>query len=275
MARSFTDFSVVATNGTTFTNTTPAAGSTFTVSAATNWPTANFTVVIDTEIILVSSRSGTTCTIGTAGRGFSNSTAAAHTTSALVEPQAVSQDYNDTNTHVNASSAVHGITGNVVGHNDTQTLTNKTFAAASNTFTQPSCGLYLNVAATTGTGWNKTAFGSGTEEWRAPTTMHDTVTNNSRITFPTAGIAFIVWRYNLESSVQTGAQIRFNGAAAPTNSNGRYGAGSAAGSSWVTPSSGADQFLVAANDYVEMYTANSTSSTATAHFRLAATMLSS
>lgn len=135
MARNFTDFSVVATNGTTFTNTTPAAGSTFTVSAATNWPTANFTVVMDTEIILVSSRSGTTCTIGTAGRGFGGSTAAAHTTSALVEPQAVAQDYNDTNTHVNASSAVHGITGNVVGHNDTQTLTNKTIAAASNTLT--------------------------------------------------------------------------------------------------------------------------------------------
>lgn len=137
---------------------------------------------------------------------------------------------------------------------------------------RPSCGLYLQAAATSGTGWNKVAF-SAADEWDNAA-MHDTVTNNSRITFPVAGIYLIVWRYTLEATMQTGAQIRFNGAAAPTNSNGRYGAESAAGSTWVTPSAGADMFSVAAADYVEMYTTNTTSSTANAHFRLAATMMS-
>lgn len=272
-ARNYSNTAVVTTE----TSLSGTAGTTLTLASATGWPAAPFTAVVEpgtanAEVILVGARTTTSCSSIT--RGYDGTTAVTHGSGSVIAHEIPAIDPSEANAHVNASAAVHGLAGTVVGTTDTQTLTNKTFAGASNTFTMPSCGLYLNANAVTGTGWNKAAFAAGTEEWDNAA-MHDTVTNNSRITFTTAGIYMVVWRYNLESSVQTGAQIRFNGAAAPTNSNGRYGAGSAAGSSWVTPSAAADIFQVALNDYVELYTANSTSSTATAHFRLAVTMMSS
>ena len=69
----------------------PGSGGTFTVAAATNWPTANFAVVVDpgtatTETILCSSRSGTTLTVATSGRGYDNSTAQSHANNAVIVP---------------------------------------------------------------------------------------------------------------------------------------------------------------------------------------------
>jgi hypothetical protein len=48
---------------------------------------------------------------------------------------AIGRDYREANTHVEASTAVHGLSGTVVGTSDAQTLTNKTINAASNTIT--------------------------------------------------------------------------------------------------------------------------------------------
>jgi hypothetical protein len=48
---------------------------------------------------------------------------------------AIGRDYQEANDHIEASTAVHGIAGSVVGTSDTQTLTNKTIVAGSNTIT--------------------------------------------------------------------------------------------------------------------------------------------
>ena len=104
-----------------------------------------FTVVIDPdtaleEIVDVSAVSTNTLTIV---RGRDGSTGVAHSAGAAVRHMAIGRDYREANTHIEASSGVHGVTGSVVGTTDTQTLTGKTISAADNTLT--------GVATLTGT----------------------------------------------------------------------------------------------------------------------------
>ena len=91
-----------------------------------------FTVVIDPdtaleEIVDVTAVSGSTLTITrgveTAGVGQ------AHSAGAVVRHMATGRDYREANTHIEASTSVHGVTGSVVGTSDTQTLTNKTLTS--------------------------------------------------------------------------------------------------------------------------------------------------
>ena len=96
-----------------------------------------FTVVIDPdtaleEIVDVTAVSTNTLTIT---RGIDGSSGVAHSAGAVVRHMAIGRDYREANTHIEASSGVHGLTGSVVGTSDTQTLTNKTISAADNTLT--------------------------------------------------------------------------------------------------------------------------------------------
>jgi hypothetical protein len=94
-----------------------------------------FTVVIDPdtaleEIVDVTAVSTNTLTIV---RGRDGSSGVAHSAGAVVRHMAIGRDYREANTHIEASSGVHGLTGSVVGTSDAQTLTSKTIDAASNT----------------------------------------------------------------------------------------------------------------------------------------------
>ena len=98
-----------------------------------------FTVVIDPdtaleEIVDATAVSTNTLTIT---RAIDASSAQAHSAGAVVRHMAIGRDYREANTHIEASTGVHGISNSssIVGTIDTQTLTNKTLT--SPTITSP------------------------------------------------------------------------------------------------------------------------------------------
>lgn len=98
-----------------------------------------FTIVVDPdtaleEIVDATAVSTNTFTIT---RGIDGSSGQAHSAGAVVRHMAIGRDYREANTHIEASTGVHGISNSssVVGTIDTQTLTNKTLT--SPTITNP------------------------------------------------------------------------------------------------------------------------------------------
>lgn len=79
------------------------------------------------ELVTITNAAGTTLTIGT--RGFGGTSAQSHSVGAKVVHSYNAVDATDFRSHEQASAAVHGLTGTVVGTTDSQTLTNKTLTA--------------------------------------------------------------------------------------------------------------------------------------------------
>jgi hypothetical protein len=114
------------------------------------------------EIVDISNySSGNTISISRGIDGASPGTGSAHSAGAVVRHMAIGRDYREANLHIEASSAVHGTTGSVVGTTDTQVLTNKDLTSATNTLstsvvtltgTQTLTGKTLTSPTITGTG---------------------------------------------------------------------------------------------------------------------------
>ena len=113
----------------------------------TGWPDGTggkpFYVVVDRgtaseEKILCSTRAANTIAVYNNGidngRAADDTSITSHSVNAVIEHIFTATDADEANLHVNTSSGVHGLTGSVVGTTDTQTLTNKTMAGGSNTF---------------------------------------------------------------------------------------------------------------------------------------------
>lgn len=134
--------------------------STVVVDTVTGLPTSTpFKVVIDPglsteEIVKVTDVSGTTLTVV---RGWDGSSGQAHGNLSEVRHMVTAEDLRLARGHEGASSGVHGVTGALVGVDDTQALSNKDLSSPTNTF--PSA---LATDAEVGAAINSHAFSSNT-----------------------------------------------------------------------------------------------------------------
>lgn len=118
---------------TTLTEAVSATDLTGKVAAVTGWPTPPFTVILDSdrtseEVVEVTDISGLTLTWT---RAVDGSPALPHEAGASAIHGVSARDFREPNTHVNATNAVHGVTGAVVGTTDAQVLDAKTFTSTS------------------------------------------------------------------------------------------------------------------------------------------------
>ena len=130
--------------------------------------TQTYTVVIDPdtaleEIVNVTLySSGNTLTIARGIDSASPGTGSAHSAGAIVRHMAIGRDYQEANDHIEASAAVHGLAGSVVGTTDTQTLTNKTLTSPTITGTGAIAGTFTGNLTGNVTGNVSGSAGSAT-----------------------------------------------------------------------------------------------------------------
>lgn len=133
------------------------------------------------ELVDVTAAAGTSLTITRAVDGTS---ATGHSAGARVRHVSSGRDHRDSRNHENAEAGVHGVTGDVVGTTDTQTLTNKTLVNATGTLNKIDITSESGPWATTVSGDTATGPTTDLMRWRRdPTSTHEVtrVSNNGAV----------------------------------------------------------------------------------------------
>jgi hypothetical protein len=117
---------------TTLAGSISAGATSITVGATTGFPsTTPYTLALDygaatEELVDVTGVAGTTLTVT---RGADGTSAQSHSLGAAVRHVVSARDFADFQTHQATGSAVHGVSGTLVGTSDSQTLSNKTLSS--------------------------------------------------------------------------------------------------------------------------------------------------
>lgn len=144
---------------TTLTSSISAATTVINVGATTGFPPSTpYTLSLDygspnEELVEVTSVASTSLTVT---RAIDGTSATLHNAGAIVRHVSSARDFSDSRNHENASTGVHGLAGGsaLVGTNDTQTLSNKTFIDATGTLNR-----ILIKNGATGGAWTTTVQG--------------------------------------------------------------------------------------------------------------------
>lgn len=135
---------------TTLSSSVTDSATTLPLAASTGFPSSYpFTLIVDEDtayeevVTVTASLGGNSFTVT---RGVDGTTAQAHSAGAAARHGFSKRDLDEPNEHVNASAAVHGLAGTVVGTSDTQTLSNKTIT--SPTITTPTLTLKQSASPT-------------------------------------------------------------------------------------------------------------------------------
>ena len=165
MARRY--FSSVAA-ATTLSSGIGSGTTSITVGSVSGFPGSfPYTLIIDPdtaseEVVSVTAGASTTLTVT---RGVDGTSAVAHDAAAVVKHGVSARDFDEPNAHGNASAAVHGLSGTVVGTTDTQTLTNKTLTAPVIGGSGSHSGALTNTGSITGGTVNPTTLGMVWTAW--------------------------------------------------------------------------------------------------------------
>ena len=156
---------------TTLASGVDASNTTLSVSATTGFPSVPFILAVDAgaaaqELVLVTNVAGLNLTVT---RGYDSTVPVAHDAGAVVSHSHGAIDFREANTHVNATSGVHGASGAIMGAADVtaaltarstaaETLTNKNLSSTTNSFPSSSAGVTngTNVNAGSTTAYRRT-----------------------------------------------------------------------------------------------------------------------
>ena len=194
---------------TTLTGAVNSTGTSITVASVSGFPASYpYTLALsyDTaseELVNVTAAAGTTLTIV---RGQDGTTGVSHDAGAAVKHVASARDFREPQEHIAASSAVHGVTGSIVGTSDSQTLSNKTL-------TTPTIGSFVNathshISAATGGGLTAAAIYYGFNSNTGSYTL--TINDQGKILpFSTTSTGTVTVPLNASVAFPTGSFVNF------------------------------------------------------------------
>lgn len=158
LTRVFKGAAVATTITQTWTNVSPGSAATFTIASATGWPsTSSFVAVVDRglateEKVLCSSRSGTTVTVASGGRGFDDTTAVAHTTGATIEHDLDAATMTALVLHLNDTTQAESEHTGLLNNTRHDVTARHTFGAAYGTPAAPADSSFTAAATGSATG---------------------------------------------------------------------------------------------------------------------------